>query len=146
MDRFLRSHLAACQLDGAVGDDFVDIHVGLRSAAGLPDAQGKLVVEFACNNFVGSSNDQLGFFSRKLAQILIDQRACLLEDAERADQLRRHGVASNIEMEKRPLSLRAPIDIGRDFDLSHAVGFNAGASRLFSGRRHFVFLASEFGR
>src|SRR5437588_6757735 len=52
----------------------------------------------------------------------------------------------HIEMEKRPLGLRAPINIGRDFDLSHAVGFNAGASRLFSGRRHFVFLASEFGR
>jgi len=49
-------------------------------------------------------------------------------------------------MEKRTLGLCAPINIGRDFDLSHAVGFNTGASRLFSGRRHFVFLASEFGR
>jgi hypothetical protein len=30
--------------------------------------------------------------------------------------------------------------------LSHAVGLNTRASRLFPGRRHFVFLASEFGR
>src|SRR5208282_6861687 len=45
---------------------------------------------------------------------------------------RRHGVASNVEMQQRALGLRSPINIRRDFDLSHAVGFGAGL-RLDSG-------------
>jgi len=34
---------AAGELDRPVGDDFVRVHVGLGSAAGLPDAQGIIV-------------------------------------------------------------------------------------------------------
>ena len=52
--------------------------------------------------------------------------------------LRRHGVAANVEMEERALRLRAPVDVRRDLDLSHAVGFNA--SLRFRGRCHVVFL------
>ncbi len=90
MDRLLRSHLTARDFDSAVGDDLVDVHVGLRATAGLPDAQRKLIVEFAGDDLVGSLHDELGFVSRKLAQILVHQRACLLEDAKRPDQFRRH--------------------------------------------------------
>ena len=62
--------------------------------------------------------------SRKLAQILIHQRASLLQRAKGVNQLRRHDVASNIEMQQRTLRLRSPINIRGNFDLPHAVGFN----------------------
>ena len=137
MNRLLRSQFAARQFDGAVGDDFIDVHVGLRAAAGLPDAQGKLVVEFAGDDFVGGLHDELGFVGGKLAQVLVHQRAGLLEDAKGADQFRRHGVAANIEMQERALRLRAPVNVGRDLDLSHAVGF--GASLRFRRRCHVRF-------
>ena len=50
---FLLPSVAAGQLDGAVGDDLVDVHVRLRAAAGLPDAQREVVVELAGDDLVG---------------------------------------------------------------------------------------------
>ena len=66
MDRLLGSHLAAHNFNGAVGDDFVDVHVGLGAAPGLPDAQRKLVIELAGDNLVGGLHDELGFVGGKL--------------------------------------------------------------------------------
>jgi hypothetical protein len=37
MNGLFAAHDAAGNFDGAVGNDFVDVHVGLRAAAGLPD-------------------------------------------------------------------------------------------------------------
>ena len=67
MNRLLRSQFAARQFDGAVGDDLVDVHVGLGAAAGLPDTQRELVVEFAGDDFVGRLHDESGFVGGKLA-------------------------------------------------------------------------------
>ncbi len=99
MYRLLRSHLAARQFDGAVGDDFVDVHVGLGATAGLPDAQRKLVVELAGDHFICGLHNELCFISGKLAEVLIYQRAGLLEDTKRADHFRRHNIAANVEMQ-----------------------------------------------
>src|ERR1700722_7777223 len=134
MNWLLRSQRAARQFNGAVRNHLIDVHVGLGAAAGLPDAQGKLVVKFAGNHFVGGLRDEPGFVGRKLAQILIHQRAGFLEDAKGADHLRRHGVAANVEMKERALGLCAPVNVRRDLNLSHAVGFNA--SFRFRGHSH----------
>ena len=131
MNWFFRAQLAACDFNSAIGNDLVDIHVGLRAAAGLPDAQRKLVVELAGDDLVGRLHDELGFLGWELAKVLIHQGACFLEDAKGADQLRRHGVAADVEVQKRALRLRAPVDIGGDLDLSHAVGFDACTGRRF---------------
>ena len=90
----------------------------------------ELVVQLAGDDFVGGLHDELRLVGGKFAQILIHQRAGLLQDAEGANQLRRHGVAPDVEMQQRALRLRAPVDIRGDFDLPHAVGFDAGARRV----------------
>src|SRR6266852_9373960 len=74
MNRLLAAHNAAGDFDGAVGHDFVDVHVGLRAAAGLPDAEREVVVQFAGDDFIGGLGDQCGFFGGQLAEILIDER------------------------------------------------------------------------
>ena len=81
MNGLLRAHLAAGQLDRAVRDDLVDVHVRLRSGAGLPDAQRKMRVELALDDFVGRRDDQPRLFGVELAEIVIDQRGGLLEHA-----------------------------------------------------------------
>jgi NADPH:quinone reductase-like Zn-dependent oxidoreductase len=43
------------QLDGAVGDDLVGVHVGLGAAAGLPHHQREVVVELAGDDLVGGA-------------------------------------------------------------------------------------------
>src|SRR2546425_5308367 len=54
MNGLFAAHDSAGNFDGAIGDDFVDVHVGLRAAAGLPDAEREVVVEFAFDDFIGS--------------------------------------------------------------------------------------------
>ena len=110
-------------------DDFVDVHVGLRAAAGLPDAQREMVVELAGDDFVGGLGDERGFFGGQLAEILVDQRGGFFEDAEGADQLGRHGVLADGEVDERAGGLRAVVAVGGDFDLAHGVGFGARRDR-----------------
>ena len=59
VDRLLRAQLAAGQLDGAVRDDLVRVHVRLRAGAGLEDDQREVVVEVAADHLVGGAHDQL---------------------------------------------------------------------------------------
>ena len=66
MNRLLRSQHAARQFNGAVGDHLVDVHVGLGAAAGLPDAQRELLVQFAGDDFIGGLGNELGLFGGKL--------------------------------------------------------------------------------
>src|SRR5271169_1240329 len=126
MDGLLRTHFSTGNFDGTVGDDLIHVHVGLRTASGLPDAQWELVIQLAGDDFVGGFDDELRNVGREFSQVLIHQRASLLERAEGANQLGRHGVAPNIEMQQRALGLRSPINIRGDFDFAHAVGFGAG--------------------
>ena len=84
----LGAHLATSNLDGAVRDDFIDVHVSLRATSGLPDAQGEVLVQFAGNHFVGGMGNQVGLFLGELAEIAIDERRGFLEDAECANEFR----------------------------------------------------------
>jgi hypothetical protein len=43
---------------GAIGNDLIDIHVGLRSGPGLPDPQGKFGIEKPGFDFAGGGADR----------------------------------------------------------------------------------------
>ena len=58
MNRFLASHDAAGHLNRAIGDHFVGVHVGLGAAAGLPNAQRKMLVKLSFDHFVARLHDQ----------------------------------------------------------------------------------------
>ena len=45
------------KLVGAVGDDLVGVHVGLRAGARLPDHQREMVVQFAVDDLGGGLLD-----------------------------------------------------------------------------------------
>src|SRR5437016_9593008 len=134
----LATHFAAGDFNGAVGDDFVDVHVGLRAAAGLPDAKREVVVELSGDDFIGGADDEAALFVRELAEVLVDERGGFLEDAEGADELRGHGVLADGEVDERAGGLRAVIAVGRDFDLAHGVGLDAsrGGGCCLGGFRH----------
>ena len=59
MNRLLAAQHAPRNLNRAIGNHFVRVHVGLRAAAGLPDAQWELIIQFAGNYFFGSLHDEL---------------------------------------------------------------------------------------
>ena len=126
VDGLLAAHRAAGDFDGAIRDNFVDVHVGLRAAAGLPDAQRKMLVKLSGDHFVGGLRDERGFAGGELAEVLVDERGGFFEDAEGADQLGWHGVLADGEMDERAGGLRAVVAVGGDVDLAHGVGLGAG--------------------
>ena len=126
MDGSLAAHFAVGDFNGAVGDDFVDVHVSLRAAPGLPDAKREVVIKFSSDDFIGGLCDERAFFGRQLAEILIDERGGFLKNAEGANQLGRHDVLADGEVDERAGSLCAVVAVGGDVDLAHGVGLGAG--------------------
>ena len=59
VDRLLRPDHPAGELDGAVGDDLVGVHVGLRARPGLEHDQRELTVELAVDDLLGGPDDQV---------------------------------------------------------------------------------------
>ena len=51
MDRLLAAHLATEDLNGAVRDDLVGVHVRLGAGTGLKDGQREVVDELEVRNF-----------------------------------------------------------------------------------------------
>ena len=124
-----RAEDSARDFNGAIGDDLVHVHVGLGAAASLPDTQRELFVQFALDDFVRRLDNQFCLVGWQLPQILVHQGCRFFENAEGADQLRRHGVAADVEMKQGTLGLRSPINVSRNLDFAHAVGFDSG--RIF---------------
>ena len=63
MNGILTAHFSSKSLDGPVGDHFIEIHIGLGSAAGLPHYQGEMVIQFSSNHLIRSIVDSyLKFF------------------------------------------------------------------------------------
>src|SRR4030095_1456497 len=57
--------------------------------------------------------------------ILIHQGCSFFEDAEGADELGRHGVLADGEVDQRASGRCSVVTVGGDFDLAHGVGFGA---------------------
>lgn len=62
VDGLFAAHCAAEDFNGAVRNDFVGVHVGLRARAGLPDDEGKVVEEFKRGDFAGGLLDGFADF------------------------------------------------------------------------------------
>ena len=59
VDGLLAAHGTAQNLDGAVGDDLVGVHVGLGTGAGLPDDQREVVNQLERGNLFGGLLNRL---------------------------------------------------------------------------------------
>src|SRR5208337_2624331 len=115
-----------------------------RDLGKLSEEKANLIVQAADEVIAGKLQDQVGLLYGEFAEVAIDQRGGLLQDAEGADQFRRHGVFANGEVNQRACGLRAVIAIYRDFDFAHAVGFGAGGNGFGkrSGIRHVLLLGA----
>src|SRR5581483_1624312 len=68
VDGFFAAHHAAGHLNGAVTDDLVGVHIGLRARSGLPDHQWKMSVQAALDDLVGGFHDQAGLVRGQAAE------------------------------------------------------------------------------
>ena len=124
---FFAAARAAGELDRAVRDHLVDVHVRLRAAAGLPDDERE-VDRRACPRSPrrprrrSASRLSVG----QQAELVVDERGRLLERRERARSSRAACARSPIrKFCERALRLRAPVAVVLDVDRAHAVGLDA---------------------
>ena len=82
VDRLLGAHGAAEDLNGAVRDDFVGVHVGLGAGAGLPDDEGEVVDELERGNLLGGLLD--GLSKLGVCQLLAEGSRSLVLSLSRA--------------------------------------------------------------
>src|SRR6266436_5030929 len=131
MDWCFTAQNATGNLDSTIRDHFVGIHVRLRAATGLPDAQGKVIVQLADNYFIGSLFDEPQLVAREFPKFMIDDCGGFFENAQGADHFARHAIVADSEMDQAALGLRAPILVRGHFNLAHGIGFETTAGLLF---------------
>src|ERR1700731_504075 len=133
MHRRLGAALAAKPFIGAIGDHLIEVHVGLGARAGLPDHQGKMIVELAVDHLTRGTDNGAGAPRINQAEFPIGLGRGKLDDAKRADDGHRHPVLADAEILPGALGLGAPIAIGGHLDRAEVVGL--GARRTGAGRR-----------
>jgi hypothetical protein len=145
VDRRLAADGGTRELDGAVGDHLVDVHVRLRAGAGLPDIERKLAVELALDHLVADAGDEIGHPARQQAELGIDPRRRLLDVAIGMRDGERHAIVADGEVDQRALRLGAPIMLARNLDDAHRIGLApharlAGADREVEDARRLLVL------
>jgi hypothetical protein len=129
MHRRLRADHAAGDLDRAVGDHLVGIHVGLGAGAGLEHDQREFAIPFAVDHLLRGGDDQIDLSLRQLTELAVRERRAFLEDADRADHraIPVEALDSDRKVQVRALSLRAPETIGRHLDVAERILLDAGS-------------------
>src|SRR3989344_3230301 len=117
-------HLAAGHLDRAVGNNLIDVHVGLGATSCLPDRKREMAAELVVNDLLRGADDKRRLFLGQQAQFHVGLGRRFFDDPQRADQDRLEMFCSDLKVDQRPRRLGAVIFIRRDIDLPHTIGFN----------------------
>ena len=126
MHRRLAAARSSQHFVGAASDYFVDVHVGLSAAPGLPDGERKLVVMLASNHFGCCGFDGVGKLFVQLV-LAVHPRRGLFHQRQRVNNPNRHPLMRREgKILYAALGLRAPIGLGGNFDGAKTVGFGAG--------------------
>ena len=116
---------AARQFIGASGNHFIDVHVALGAAAGLPDHQGELFIMLAGEHLIGGLLNQPCQIGWQITDALVDSRCGFFDQHQGMHHRQGHAFLANREVEQRTLSLSPPVSVIRYFDWAQAVSFSA---------------------
>ena len=87
-----------------VGDDFVDVHIGLSSRTSLPDDEREVLVERTRKNLVANFGDRLGHLGLQ-TKVKVGQSSGLLHESHSVDHWDRHALTTvtttNLKVLKR---------------------------------------------
>ena len=125
--------LATEDFAGAVGQHFVDVHVGLGARAGLPDHEREFTRVFARNDLVRRVGNGLGLLGVLQAQGLVDHGRRTFHLGQRLDDFARLLFTGDVEVLQGALRLCAPQLVGRDLYRAEGVAFGAGGAGVWGG-------------
>ena len=105
VDGLLGTELASEELNRTVGDDLVDVHVGLGAGTGLPDDQGEVVEELTLNDLVGGLDDSITDLGIETVGH-VDLGSGALQDTKGLDKRLGHalGGSTNVKVLKRTIN------------------------------------------
>ncbi len=121
MHRSARAALPAKELDRAVRDDLVGVHVRRRAAPGLEDIDDELVVERAVDDVLSRADDRSGDVLVEQSQLAVDQRRLLLDEADGTDEATRQAQIADGEIDVRPHRVGTVVGGRRHLELAHRV-------------------------
>ena len=126
----LGAELATKNLNGAVGDDLVGVHVRLSAGASLPDDKREVIVKLSGDDLV-TSLDHGGSDGRLKSEVQVGFSSTLLENTEGLDDGKRHALAfaANLKVHKGSLSLSAPVAISWHLEGAEGIGLFSKLSR-----------------
>src|SRR5689334_7775031 len=87
---FFISKLSALEYMRAVSDDFIYIHVALRSGSGLPDHEREFSIQLTFQDFIAYFTNKIFFISRQYTEFMISLCCCFLQVSECIDDFLRH--------------------------------------------------------
>ena len=130
MDRLFRADYPARELDRAVRDHFVGVHVRLGARPGLEDDERKFPVKLSINDLLRGAHDQGHLFVRQLSQFFVGEGSAFLEDAKCPYHRTAPSVPlyANWEIIAGPLRLGAPQMLARNFDIAEGVLFDTNSA------------------
>ena len=112
----------------AVCNDLVGVHVGLRAGTRLPYHEREVGVQLAGNDLVACLGNYVELFGCHLCglQLTVGNGSCLFEYSEGVDDLLRHGLDTNADVEVLMASfgLCRPVYIGGNLDFAHRIVFD----------------------
>src|SRR6185437_3590037 len=124
--RLLAADHAAQDLDGAVRDHLVGVHVAGGARAGLEDVDHAVVVVLAGGDLVGGLADGARQLGVELAAVAVHLGGGLLDEGQRADHAAGEAQPADREVLVSALGLRAVEGARRYFDVTERVGFGTG--------------------
>src|SRR5438105_14283828 len=116
MDRSLASKRRARELATPIRNDFVYVHVELRSTSRHPHVQWKHVLVLSGQKFVASLDDESVSLVVEPLPGTVGLSGAFFQRRICCDHLPRDQIFSNTEVLERALRLRAPQAIPGDFD------------------------------
>ena len=114
-------HALTGNLVAAVGDNLVDVHVGLRARTRLPHLERELPVKLAGKNLITCLRNELAGTAGQHAKLNVGLSSRLLEDGERPHNLDGHRLGADAEVLVAALGLRTPQGICRHLHVTHGV-------------------------
>ena len=118
MDIIIDADLAAGQLRGTVGYDFVGVHVERRAGPALDAVGDKPRIQLTGDDLVAGLRDVFQAFVIQESALVVAVSAGFFNLADRADHLRMHPPPGDLEIGHGPLCLRAVEGLLRDFDFA----------------------------
>ena len=114
------------ELQGAVGDHLVGVHVGRGPRPGLEDVDHELAIEPTFRHFRRGADDRLGLARAEEAQVRVHARAGRLDRPQRLDEAPGEAESRDGKVLDRARRLRPVVRVGGHRHLSHAVALDAG--------------------